>query len=649
MLIRSAHTELVPDRDAAEDLQLTATVVEAYGLDAWAARFSLMTAGYRDQMNPGDAASPDSPFNAVTVAIMAEAKARVLRRQLGNEEPADLHVGGEVRSNTQTFIQIAARIYAAHGFRVHLRREVKTTPIWYSSFGVFYSDYLGGDNFTASHSAYFKMGWKVMDGQGKQMTEEEDDIIAEVRRIVSGRETIHLAPWKSSGRILFDFDVDAAYAACQKMVLGDQVLRTIVETARRGLRCAAYTVGGSMAATSRRILKQLEIPPEALTYFLDDEDPRFHRVGEIGKENFGADVGKAEVLANSGAPAKLLSGEAAVVLLWDPDGDRLNIVTTAPVALRSRALEFGLTLGPGDDRNVVVYLTPNQLYLLLVDYRIGLLRKSGLLEKYDWFVGTTFPTAMAIEELAQKEGLPTIRVPVGFRNIGDLCRTLEENMGKPQTFTTLTGQRIPLGAAPRALILCEESGGAALGGPELMRSRSGRQSFLALREKDGMQLALLAWAMAAALHQAGKSMGGQFCDLVEQRGIQYRHSARLDVSLYNEALTGEELKRAKSSGIETRDRVVAFFRDAAAEIARDAKKEESVRGKMSQAGGSAGMMALPAIQRAAWVGDGSLFEMAGARLVVRASGTDAVIRYYIEATSAETFDVLRHFTSGLRL
>jgi phosphomannomutase len=336
------------------------------------------------------------------------------------------------------------------------------------------------------------------------------------------------------------------------------------------------------------------------------------------------------------------------VLLWDPDGDRLNIVTTAPLALRSRATEFGLTLGPANEQRVVVYLTPNQLYLLLADFRIALLRKSGLLQKYDWFTGTTFPTAMAIEELVRKEGLPVIRVPVGFRNLGDLCLSLEEKMGAPQIFTTLTGQKISLGGAPRALILCEESGGAGLGGPELMRSCSGRQSFLASREKDGMQLALLAWAMAASLHQAGGSMAGRFCDLIENCGIRYRHSMRLDKTLYDEALTGEELRKAKASGIVTRDRVVTFFREAATEISRDISKEEAVRKKILQVSASGGAIALPVIQRAAWIGDGSLFEMEGARMVVRASGTDALIRYYIEATSAKILDDLERFASGVR-
>lgn len=645
MLIRSAQKQFEAGSDTADELQLTGSVAEAYGLDRWAARFSLMTAGYRDHINVDDAADPGAPFNAVTVAIMAEAKARVLQRL--HPGRVHIHVGGEVRTHTQTFIQIAARIYAAHGFEVHLRSELKTTPIWYSSFGVFYEEYLSGDNFTASHSAYFKLGWKVMDGEGKQMTEEEEALIAEVRRIVAGRETLHLAPWLSSGKIHSDFDVDEAYAACQRSALGGEVLNTITAASRAGIRCAAITVGGSMAATSRRILRRLGIPSEALTYYLDAEDPRFHRVGEIGGENFGADVGKAEVCANTGAPEKLLSGEVQIVLLWDPDGDRLNIMTTAPAAISNRAAEFGLVLGPGDGNRVVVYLTPNQLYFLLLDYRIQLMRKSGLLGKYNWFVGTTFPTAMAIEELAQREGLPTVRVPVGFRNLGDLCRSVEEKMGAPQVFTTLTGKRVPLGAAPRVMMLCEESGGAALGGPELMRSRTGRQGFLALREKDGMQLALLAWSAAAALIQEGTSMGERYCDLVEKRGIQYRYSKRLDVPLYDEQLKGEALARAKSAGIETRDRVVAFFKNAAMELAQAGKDGENVRRKMMQAGPAGA--ALPAIRGAAWVGDGSMFEMEGAQLVVRASGTDALIRYYVEATSAEGMSALEKFAHGIRV
>lgn len=647
MVIRLADHEIVSDADIADEIRVTDRLASDYGLDRWVQSFSLMTAGYRDHINPTDAASPEVPFNAVTVAIMAEARARVLRHVAATG--AEIHVGGEVRTHTQTFIQITSRIYAAHGFRVHLRREVSTSPIWYSSYGVFYEELAGGDNFTASHSPYFKLGWKVLDHEGKELTEEEDAIVAEVGRVVRERAAIRLAPWRSSGLIVFDFDVDERYAEYQRSVLGPEAFATISAAARTGFRTAASPLGGSMGATSKRIFRHLGIPPEAVSYFLETEDPRFHRVGEIGTHNFGADVGKAEVCANTGAPAKLLGGDADLVLLWDPDGDRLNAITSAPEELRQRAEDFGLTIGETDGQQMVVYLTPNQLYVILTDHRINTLRELGILDRFDWFIGTTFPTAMAIEELAGQEGLPTIRVPVGFRNLGELCQTIERQVGNEQTVLTLAGQTVRLGPNPRALLLCEESGGAALGGPELMRSRTGKQAFLALREKDGLQLSLLAWAVAASLHGSGVSLAERYCDIISRRKIQYRYSARLDVPLYDETLTADTLRQAKAEGIRKRDQAVAFFRDAATGFAAGRQSDASVRERLGSANPAAATGALSAIELAAWVGDGSLFEMAGGRLVVRASGTDALLRYYIETTSRERLDALRRFVGGLTL
>src|ERR1051325_9286709 len=185
MATRSLPFEIRPDSDTFDELRLTDDVVGVYGLDAWAAGFSLMTAGCRDHIDPDDAASPDAPFNAVTVAIMAEARGRVFRRKVTGA--GHLHVGGEVRAHTQTFIQVAARVYAAQGYTVHLRRDVSTSPIWYSSFAVFHEEYEGGDNFTASHSPYFKLGWKVLDQDGKELLEEEPDLITEVQALVRER------------------------------------------------------------------------------------------------------------------------------------------------------------------------------------------------------------------------------------------------------------------------------------------------------------------------------------------------------------------------------------------------------------------------------------------------------------------------------
>jgi phosphomannomutase len=96
------------------------------------------------------------------------------------------------------------------------------------------------------------------------------------------------------------------------------------------------------------------------------------------------------------------------------------------------------------------------------------------------------------------------------------------------------------------------------------------------------------------------------------------------------------------------DRVVAFFQTAATALAEGQRGERDVRRQLSDANPKRADDALSPIDRAAAV-DGSLFEMRGARLVVRASGTDALIRYYIETTSRKRLDSLEHFVASLTI
>src|SRR5215467_2296970 len=229
-----------------------------------------MTAGYRDQLDPDDATNPEVAFNLVTIAILGEAKARVFERKLSKGETGCVHVGGETRPHTQEFISLLSRIYAAHDMVVHLRARVNTTPIWYSSFGVFYEGLQSGDNLTASHSAFFKGGWKPMDSEGKQLLEEEEEVVREVRNIIKTRATIRLAP-SSSAHIQRDFDVDAAYAGYLKSILGDTLIDEIKTAASRGFRCWICPVGGSMKATTERLFQLLGLPTGeggVIQYFL---------------------------------------------------------------------------------------------------------------------------------------------------------------------------------------------------------------------------------------------------------------------------------------------------------------------------------------------------------------------------------------------
>src|SRR5215472_12088684 len=110
--------------DKWDEIALTDDLVHSYSLEDWAANFSLMTAGYRDQLDPDDATNPEVAFNLVTIAILGEAKARVFERKLSKGETGCVHVGGETRPHTQEFISLLSRIYAAHDMVVHLRARV---------------------------------------------------------------------------------------------------------------------------------------------------------------------------------------------------------------------------------------------------------------------------------------------------------------------------------------------------------------------------------------------------------------------------------------------------------------------------------------------------------------------------------------------
>jgi phosphomannomutase len=651
----TAHDALSAiESSLASNFVLTEEIVQKYSLDRWASEFSLMTAGYRDPLDPADAAGSDVPFNVVAVAIFAEAKARVFKRKLAQGQQGHVHVGGETRPHTQTFIQIAARVYAAHGFHVHLRRGVKTTPIWYSSFGVFYEEYQSGDSFTASHSQYFKGGWKPMDGYGQQLLEEEAEIIAEVRAIVAGRQTISLGAWMPNPSIDEDFDVDAAYLEFLRTVVADESVRQFAQAGKQGFRVSICTMGGSMKPTTKKFFATLGIPtgPEGVVrYFLSEEDSQYHGIGTCNGTDIGVDPGKPEIYEKLVAQAGLLEGKTDMVLLWDPDGDRLNIATKAPKTFRESAAAAGLQV---DRRSMgehcIVYFTPNQLYLLLAEFRIEAMREAGRLNDNDWFVGLSYPTTKMLEELAQAEGLKCVRVPVGFKYIGNLCAEIEPQLGGDVVFEMTNGRRVPLGKRPRALILCEESGGGTLGGGELLKSRSGEHAMLALREKDGMQLGLLSMCLGAKLFMAGRSFAEHFCDIVAAKGIKFIHYNRADVRLYDESLTGPALRAAKDDGVKKRDRVMDFFGGLADQHkAGKLSLEEVRRAIVAKAPKHADRF--PALTQAYRLGNdllhGMLFEADNLRLIVRASGTDALMRYYVESTDSAALAAVQEMLRGL--
>jgi phosphomannomutase len=398
-----------------------------------------------------------------------------------------------------------------------------------------------------------------------------------------------------------------------------------------------------MAATSRRVFAALgievagaEVENGAVLLRHAEEDPDYHGLGILDGANHGVDPGKWQVYKHAGAQELLGRHEAAVYFLWDPDGDRFNMVTTAPAAVADRAAAAGLEVDPLDAERCLVCFRPNQIYFLLTALKLESLLEAGELARNDWIVATTWPTSRSIGELTEAfhrlhdAPLATYRVPVGFKHFAAFVTDLEEQLeADPPPGGTwavdVTGAEVRFGPRPRLAIMAEESGGAAMGPEDWLVSRDGSGRSLASKEKDGMQIGVMALALAARLHLEGGSFAGWYLDRLERYGIRHRFYERRDVTLADESLRGEAREAARAAGNARKTATVEFFRSletmspSAAGAALRARLPADVAEEI-----------VPPVERVFWAGDGTLIEFPGQWFQLRASGTDAVLRYYIE-------------------
>jgi len=622
-----------------EEFHIDRALVTLAGLQDWSEGFKLGTAGYRDLLDPDDIFNFEVPLNGLTLAVILEARARLAVEH----GLARLHVGGEVRPHTQEFIDLAARLYAAHGIEVHLRPvDERTTPIWLSSFGVFFEELDGGENFTASHSQSYKGGWKPMEAGGGQLLEMAGRIAERVRELVvmarDGGLDIRLAA-ADDPLIRRDFDPVDAYVDVLRQVIPAGLLAEVPAAATEGFRAAFCTEGGSMGPTGRHVFKALGIPVgrEDTVFFTHEaESSNYHGIGIVDGINHGVDPGKWQVYKNVGAQELLRDHKCDIFFIWDPDGDRFNMVTVAPAELAGEAAAAGLEVDPLDGDRCLVFFKPNQIYFMLTALKIASLQEAGELGDYNWIVASTYPTSMSIGEVAtvfnQRYGgaLATFRVPVGFKYFAALVTDLEQQIaaGAAGTRATdVTGQETVFGARPRLLMMAEESGGAAMGPAELVTSRHGGRTSLAPKEKDAMQIGVMALCLAARLHRSGGSIAGYYLELLEKFETRYRFYERRDVILFDESLKGEAREAARAAGNARKEATVAFF--AGLEDRDPAEVAEILRSRLPDPD------LLPEIRRVFHAGDGTFIEFTGQWFELRASGTDAVLRYYMEGSDRD--------------
>jgi phosphomannomutase len=645
-------------KDAPVKLNYTKRFFDEHGLFNWVAEFKLGTAGYRDTINMDNLFATDAPYNAHTIMLVGEATARIYDR-MGYRS---IHLGGEVRRYTHLIIELLSRIFASHGISVHLHADKETTPIWGTSFGVFYNELSGGANVTASHSQNYKQGFKPVDETGMQLLDMAEEIREEVRRIGKEAEAGSLSFTLSalgSPQIKKDFSYIPVYAEYLKDIIPAKAFRLILEAQDQGMKVGVSTVGGSMHENSVPIFEHhgIRTGAQGMIQFMHwEKRDDFHRVGEIDGENYGCDPTKPVIYRNIGLKEKLLAAEIDFGFIWDPDGDRYNMVTKADAGSADLALRHGLEVEWFEDgKPSIVYFKPNQIFFINTALKLEMMAESGELFKYDEVIGTTYPTSKSIAELAHvfnrkyaeefaKRGtrIRVVHTPVGFKYFGELAKELERQLQRNQEVVVeaATGEKIMLGRNPRILIMAEESGGAAMGGASWSYSKNRHRQSLAMKEKDAMQLALMNLSVMSKLYLEKKSFAALYVEKIQEYDIQYRYYDRIDKKLFDEALTGEAREKAKAVGNKAKAYMVETFKSFTREFSPD-----TVRRALQRLVGD--RVTIPEIHRIFWAGDGTYIDFGSFWFELRASGTDAVLRFYIEGKEKSLLNAINAAFVGI--
>jgi phosphomannomutase len=641
-------------------LTYTKRFFDEHGLFNWVAEFKLGTAGYRDTINMENLFATDAPYNAHSIMIVGEATARIYDR-MGYRS---IHLGGEVRRYTPLIIELLSRIFASHGISVHLHADKETTPIWGTSFGVFYNELSGGANITASHSQNYKQGFKPVDETGMQLLDMADEIQKEVRRMGKEAEAGRVAFTLSalgSPLIKKDFSYIPVYAEYLKDIIPAKAFRLILEAQAGGMKVGVSTVGGSMHENSAPIFEHHGIRTGArgmIQYMHWQKRDDFHRVGEIDGENHGCDPTKPIIYRHIGLKEKLIAGEIDFGFIWDPDGDRYNMVTKADTDAADLAAHHGLEVERVEGGEVcIVYFKPNQIFFINTALKLEMMAESGELFQYDAVIGTTYPTSRSIAELAhvfnrkyadefakRATAIRVVRTPVGFKYFGEMVKEVERQLQGKQdgdvVVETAIGETVTLGRNPRILMMAEESGGAAMGGANWSYSKNKERQSLAMKEKDAMQLALMNLSVMSKLYLEKKSFAALYVEKIRDYDIQYRYYDRIDKKLFDEALTGEARQKAKAVGNEAKAYMVetfkAFTRESSPNRVREAL--QSLVGNQ---------VTVPQIHRVFWAGDGTYMDFGSFWFELRASGTDAVLRFYIEGKEKSLLDAINAAFVGI--
>ena len=620
----------------------------------YAKEAEVSTAGIRGPQNILYPHDTRFPINLIGIMLATEAKALVAKELYPNTELIKL-AGCEVRYNSQTFLELIARIQAAHGIKTLVPKERKTIPIWMASFLAFKLDLLGGEYITSSHGISVKNATKDLNSQGSQYLPEESMLFVEkIKYIFSeiedkGYYDIKIAANNNSLISEEEMKKLDDGVTLYKQYLLDGVAKDANINLIQNLKnkIVIENVGGSAYRTLSRILQSLNIDNH-FVWTNEKEDPFFHGIGKYdtdpkGNKTFYDYSVDATVLSKdiNGKPyfpvIKSLNYDevlkeypiSTAVLITDPDHDRLTVCQIESADKIDYLESLGVDYVKLGENRILSVFTANQSFLMIMDFWTNQLKKDGLFDKHPRFIIKTTASARSWDEWANKNGIKVVNVPVGFKEIANIMKKVEkqisENPQKEVVVTDVLGNDINLGINPKLIFGGEESGGMIIGSEELITSLAGRMA-IAMREKSATEAIVVASALTSYLDQNNMSMSQYLASVFETNEIISKFDIREDISYYNESEPDiEKLKEAKVIGEGKRTKNDIFYLSMAVAKKQNKITLEQIKEILSATFTELEFSNLTDVK---FVGDGTYMEFDDKFIEIRPSGTDAKTKAY---------------------
>ncbi|HKL61125.1 MAG TPA: phospho-sugar mutase, partial [Acholeplasma sp.] len=381
--------------------------------DSFYKHLSFGTAGARGLMGPGT-----NRLNEYTVKKIVKGFAHYLL-EIPNAKEKGIVISYDNRINSQSFAALSAGVLASFGIKTYVTKELRPTP--FLSFLVRHFEAAGGIMITASHNPKTDNGFKAYDEEGCQLVPSlANKLIAHVEAVetyfdIKADKNSNLITW-------VDGHLDDLYLSEVKKISLENIMN-------KSMKIVYSPLHGTGATMIPKLLKEegYQIYPLASQMTADGE---FTNTKSSNPE---------EKLAYEGALAYARELNADLVVLTDPDADRLGVVVK--------------------HRGSYHFLNGNQTASLTLEYILNRRKANDLLPKNGFVFSTNVSTPL-MTHIANAYGVTMVTTLTGFKFIGQKAKEIE------QTGTYLFG--------------CEESYGSLIS--DFVRDKDAVQAVYMLAE-----------------------------------------------------------------------------------------------------------------------------------------------------------------------